>query len=110
MRLRAPLTFLVLGLSLLPATSQAAGLSWKLSFSEDFNGSQIDSSSWSVYGKGGPKGPHCWYDKNITVGGRLATLEVLPSSKCDGYSAAGMCAYPVATQTHGKFEVRMKAT
>ena len=63
-----------------------------------------------MYGKNGPKGPHCWWDRNVTVGGGIATLKVVPGNLCDGYSAAGMCACPVATQAYGKFEVRMKAT
>jgi beta-glucanase (GH16 family) len=110
MKCRALPALLASILLLVPATSRAAGMSWKLSFSDDFNGTQIDATSWSVYGANGPKGPHCWWDKNVTVGGGMATLKVLPSSLCDGYSAAGMCACPVATQTYGKFEVRMKAT
>lgn len=111
MKMRGPLTLLVLLLMSFPTTStQAVQVSWTLSFSDNFTGNQIDSSSWSVYGRNGPKGPHCYFDKNITVGGGIATLKVLPGDECDGYSASGMCACPVTTQTYGKYEVRMKAT
>jgi beta-glucanase (GH16 family) len=97
-------------LVIVPGRPGDADAVWRLSFSDNFSGNQIDGSSWAVYGKNGPKGPHCWYDKNVTVGGGMATLKVLPDDECDGYSAAGMCACPVATQSYGKFEVRMKAT
>jgi beta-glucanase (GH16 family) len=111
MRMRAPIGALVLLLLFVPtAPVRAAGITWKLSFTDEFNGSSINQASWAVYGKNGPKGSHCWWDKNITVSGGMATLKVLPGSLCDGYSAAGMCACPVATQTYGKFTVRMKAT
>ena len=98
-------------LRLFPTTTAAQPqINWRLSFSDDFKGTHIDERSWAVYGKDGPKGPHCWDSRNITVSGGLATLKVLPGTKCDGYSASGMCACPVTTQVYGKFEVRMKAT
>jgi beta-glucanase (GH16 family) len=111
LRSRLPLLAFVLLMAMVPTLpTRAAGISWKLKFEDHFNGTKIDESSWGVYGKNGPKGDHCWWDRNITVSGGLATLKVLPSSQCDGYSAAGMCACPVATQKYGKFVVRMKAT
>jgi beta-glucanase (GH16 family) len=110
--MKRPLLFglLVLVLLSMPITAHGDALSWKPSFFDDFDGNRIDLTSWAVYGKNGPKGPHCWSDENVTVGGGQVTLKVLPSGECDGYSAAGMCACPVATQTYGKFEVRMRAT
>lgn len=111
MNKRVLLTLLVMLLMPFPASSiQAAGSSWTLSFTDQFTGGEIDSSSWSVYGRNGPKGPHCYDDRNITVGGGTATLQVLPGDECEGYSASGMCACRVTTQVYGKYEVRMKAT
>jgi beta-glucanase (GH16 family) len=85
-----------------------AGTTWKLSFSDDFT--RLNQSSWSVYGKGGPSGAHCYDSANVTVSGGQLKLKVAPSTKCKGYSAGGMCACAVTTQTYGKFEARMKAT
>jgi beta-glucanase (GH16 family) len=110
MRTRAPILALSLLLALVPTAPTHAAITWNLSFTDDFNGTKINETNWSVYGKSGPKGSHCWWDQNVTVSGGKATLKVAPSSLCDGYSAAGMCACPVATQLYGKFEVRMKAT
>jgi beta-glucanase (GH16 family) len=107
---RALLAMVVLAL-LLPGRVADAGLVWKLSFSDDFNGSAIDGNSWSVYGRGGPVTPHCRDSNNVVVSGGTVTLKVrLQKGVCSGFTTAGMCACQVTTQTYGKFEVRMKAT
>jgi beta-glucanase (GH16 family) len=111
MRLRALIlaTAAMAGAITSASSTRAAG-TWKLSFSDDFNGTSINEASWSVYGKGGPIGPFCRDDNNVVVGGGMVTLEVRPSSLCNGYTTGGMCACKVTTQTYGKYEVRMKAT
>jgi hypothetical protein len=94
----APILTLTLLLPLATTEPTHAAINWNLSFTDNFNGTKINEAAWSVYGKNGPKGSHCWWDQNVTVSGGRATLKVAPSSMCDGYSAAGMCACPVATQ------------
>jgi beta-glucanase (GH16 family) len=111
MKFRASLvTAIAVTTFLSPAPPTHAAGPWRLSFSDDFNGTQINDNAWSVYGKGGPNGDMCRDAKNVVVGGGMVTLKVRPSTKCKGFTTSGMCACPVTTQTFGKFEVRMKAT
>ena len=83
--------------------------SWKLSFSDNFNGHHINQNVWSLYGKAGPEPPACRDSKNVVVGGGTVDLKVKSISGCLGFSASGMCACAKTTQTYGKYEVRLKA-
>ena len=67
-------SFFALALLMFPTTTAAQPqINWRLSFSDDFKGTHIDERSWAVYGKDGPKGPHCWDSRNITVSGAIVT-------------------------------------
>ena len=88
---RALLALVMLAL-LLPGRVADAGLVWKLSFSDDFNGTSIDGNSWSVYGRGGPDAPACRDSSNVVVSGGTVTLKVrIQKGVCSGFTASGMC-------------------
>jgi beta-glucanase (GH16 family) len=105
MRTRAPILALALLLALAPTAPSHAAITWNLSFTDDFNGTKINETNWSVYGKNGPKGSHCWWDQNVTVSGGKATPQGGAQLAVRRLLGRGMCACPVATQLYGKFEV-----
>ena len=79
---------------------------WKMTFSDDFNGSAIDTSKWGVY-NGTPKGGVGRWDKSMTTvsGGMLH----LRAQKVNGqWLTAGVSNARAGSQKYGKWAVRFR--
>src|SRR4051812_36330984 len=80
--------------------------SWKLTFSDDFNGSAVDSTKWGVY-NGIPKGGVGRWDKSMTIvsGGML----ILRAQKVNGeWLTGGVSNARAGSQKYGKWAVRFR--
>lgn len=79
-----------------------AGQSWQLVFNDDFNGSSIDASKWSVYGIAGSTRDRV----NASVNNGML---ILRTTRVDGqWKGAGVGGSRGLVQTYGKYEVRAR--
>lgn len=92
-----------------PTTPPAppAPVGWKLSFSDEFNGSSVDPAKWNVYdqSKGdsveSPKATTCPRADNVSVGGGKL---VMRTRKANGSCLGGQAQSGAGMNTWGRFE------
>ena len=90
--------------TLVQATPAAAvaGQSWQLVLNDDFNGSSIDASKWSVYGSAGSTRARV----NASVINGMLTLR---TTRVNGqWKGAGVSGSRGLVQTYGKYEMRAR--
>lgn len=88
-----------------PATPAPSG--WRLTFSDEFNGSAVDASKWNVYDQRenewveSPKASTCARADNVWVaGGKL----VMRTQKANGSCTAGQAQSGAGMNTWGRFQ------
>lgn len=87
------------------STSPAAASGWRLSFSDDFNGTSLNRANWCVYnGSGNQHGPRS--ARHVFVRNGVLTLRTQPIG--GQWHGAGVCAARATRQTYGKYEMRVR--
>ena len=89
------------------ATAKAAATStWKLTFSDEFTGSKLDTTKWGVY-NGVPKGGTGRWDPSLAW--VQAGMLVLRSKQIGGqWATSGVSNARAGSQKYGKWEVRFR--
>jgi beta-glucanase (GH16 family) len=91
------------------ATIGAAG---NYLFDDEFDGTAVDTSVWSVLSRGGDASNHeaqCYVPGNVSEGGGTLQITSKVDSSCRGYRyTSGMVQWTNATFTYGTIEIRAK--
>ncbi|HEV7720078.1 MAG TPA: glycoside hydrolase family 16 protein [Iamia sp.] len=105
-----------------PPTTQPSGPDdWRLSWSDEFNGTQVDGSKWNVYDEAtpwnsveSPKASTCPKASNVSLSGGLLIMRTKKANgACAGgqaQSGAGMNTWGKFEQAQGRFEARVRWT
>lgn len=91
-----------------PTTTPTGPDAWDLSWSDEFDGTRVDTTRWNVYDEGtawgtveSPKASTCPKASNVSVTGGVLTMR---TRKADGACAGGQAQTGAGMNTWGKFE------
>lgn len=103
---------------------KAGGGYWSCTFVDDFDGTELDPTKWveqTIFSSGDRQGAYaCYHEDNVAVGGGALHLtlrrEAEPRPCADSslaptrYTSGSVMTYRLFSQTHGRFEARIRNT
>lgn len=92
---------------------KASGAPWRCSFADEFDGTSLDASKWTVQQT--PGSQECFSAKNVAVAGGVLSLTtqkvetpVTCGSMTSSYTSGQVSGYGKYSQENGRFEVRAR--
>lgn len=93
------------------ANMNAAGGKWKLVWSDEFDGTELNHDNWSLHKAAYSNDEQSYYSiDNVTISDGMLTLNALKSSNPDNklYVSGAIDSKGKFSQTYGRFEARIK--
>jgi beta-glucanase (GH16 family) len=93
-------------------TGASVGSGGNYLFDDEFDGTAVNPSLWSVIDRGGDASNHeaqCYLPANVSEGNGNLRITSKVDSSCKGYRhTSGMVQWATATFTYGSIEIRAK--